>query len=190
MSDEESSIPKPPVPGVPKPPVPPPSQRIIETPPAKPAASTVTEDDECEVPKGAVPFQSRVIALVIDGVLASGLTIAVNMLLPSPLGLLVGAAYIVTRDSLPFLSGQSIGKAVMKYKAVTVDGERSLSGDWKTGAIRNAPLVIPLFAAIECAILLTREDKPDHGIRLGDEWAKTKVVSTAPIVTEDEEEDS
>jgi hypothetical protein len=29
-------------------------------------------------------------------------------------------------------------------------------------------------------VLLTREDKPDQGVRLGDEWAKTMVVPVAP----------
>ena len=30
-------------------------------------------------------------------------------------------------------------------------------------------------------VLLTREDKPEQGVRLGDEWAKTMVVPVAPV---------
>jgi hypothetical protein len=29
---------------------------------------------------------------------------------------------------------------------------------------------------VELFVLLTREDKPERGRRLGDEWAKTKVI--------------
>jgi len=36
--------------------------------------------------------------------------------------------------------------------------------------------MIPFFALVEIFILLSREGKPDHGRRLGDEWAKTKVI--------------
>jgi len=118
-------------------------------------------------------------------VLAVGLQIAVWIVLPGFFGAsiptLVGLAYLVTRDSLPFLGGQSVGKKAMHLKAVTLD-DKSLAGNWEPGLIRNAVLVIPLFALVEVFILLTREDTPEHGRRLGDEWAKTKVivVSNAP----------
>ena len=63
-------------------------------------------------------------------------------------------------------SGQSIGKKVMKYKAVKEDGS-SLAGDFGASAMRNITLFIPLLDAILVLI-----DKP----RLGDNIAKTKVV--------------
>jgi uncharacterized RDD family membrane protein YckC len=97
-------------------------------------------------------------------------------------------AFILTRDGLPFLNGQSPGKTAMKIKAVTVDG-KSLAGNWQPAVIRNAVLLIPLFPVVELVVLLTREDKPDQGIRLGDEWAKTRVVKADPP-TAGEEGDS
>jgi uncharacterized RDD family membrane protein YckC len=128
------------------------------------------------------PFNTRVIAAVIDCVLAFGLQIATWIVLPGFFGAslpwlvgLVGLAYLVTRDSLPFLGGQSVGKKAMHLKAVTLD-DQSLAGNWGPGLIRNGVLAIPLFVLVELFILISREDKPEHGRRLGDEWAKTKVI--------------
>jgi uncharacterized RDD family membrane protein YckC len=74
-------------------------------------------------------------------------------------------AYLLLRDAL--FGGQSIGKKVMKYKAVKEDGS-SLEGDYMASVLRNITLFIPLVDAI--FVLL---DKP----RLGDGIAKTKVVN-------------
>jgi hypothetical protein len=63
----------------------------------------------------------------------------------------------------------------MKIQTVTLDG-KSLVGNWEAALIRNGVLIIPLFPLVELFILLTREDKPERGRRLGDEWAKTKVI--------------
>ena len=92
---------------------------------------------------------------------------------------LAGMAYLVTRDSLPFLGGQSVGKKAMKLQAVTQQGA-SLVNNWEAALIRNGVLAIPLFAFVEVIILLTREDKPERGLRLGDEWSKTKVIVATP----------
>ncbi len=137
-----------------------------------------------ELPGDIAPFNPRIIAALIDGVLSVGLALGVVWILPDlaeGIGWLVGIAYLVTRDSLPFLEGQSVGKKAMSLKAVTLSGA-SLAGNWEPGLIRNAVLAIPLFPLIELFILLTREEKPERGRRLGDEWAKTKVivVSNAP----------
>jgi len=96
----------------------------------------------------------------------------------STLGMLVSLAYLLLRDSLPFLDGQSIGKKVVKIKAVTEDGA-SLSGNWGPGLIRNVVLLIPFFPLVELIVLITKNGKPGGLRRLGDEWGKTKVVSVA-----------
>jgi len=161
---------------------PPDSPPLEETPKLK--IRVTHEPDIDHSPHGALaPFNTRAIAAVIDCVLAFGLSLAAWMIVPgffgSSLPMLVGLAYLVTRDSLPFLGGQSVGKKAMNLQAVTLDGN-SLAGNWESGLIRNAALAIPLFAFVELFILLTREDKPEHGRRLGDEWAKTKVVVVKP----------
>ena len=68
---------------------------------------------------------------------------------------------------------ERIGKKVVKIKAVTEDG-RSLSGNWGPGIIRNVVLFIPFFPIIELIVLATNKEKPMR--RLGDQWAKTKVI--------------
>lgn len=137
---------------------------------------------ECETAAGlAAPFNTRAAAAIIDVVVAGGLVMTATWMLPflSRLGWLLGAAYMVSRDTVPFLGGQSVGKKAMKLKALTMD-DQSLVGNWQVAFIRNGILMIPFFSLIELFVLLTREDKPERGRRLGDEWAKTKVV-IAPI---------
>lgn len=90
------------------------------------------------------------------------------------IGGLVGLAYMLTRDSLPFLDGQSVGKKVLKIRAVTSDGA-TLANNWGPGLIRNVVLLIPFFPLVELIILLTNKEK----LRLGDQWAKTKVIVEA-----------
>jgi uncharacterized RDD family membrane protein YckC len=92
-------------------------------------------------------------------------------------------ASIITRDSRPFPGGQSVGKKAMKLKVVSID-EQSLTGNWQKAAIRNAVLIIPFFPLVELLILLTREDKPDRGRRLGDEWAKTQMIVAPELPAE------
>ena len=124
------------------------------------------------------PFNTRLIAALIDVAVVIGLNLVVHLLVPHLLARilwLIGPAYMVCRDSLQFLGGQSVGKKAMKIKAVTLDG-KSLVNNWEPALIRNAILAIPVFPLIEVFVLITREGKPDQGRRLGDEWAKTKVV--------------
>ncbi len=183
-----------PPPDVPKytPPAPSIATAPIITPPAVPSPEEarrinlkVIKDPEADAnANGALaPFNTRVIAAFIDLLLAVGLNIAAMVLLPNFLAgkvaWLIGIAYFVTRDSLPFLGGQSIGKKAMGLKALTADS-KPLVGNWEAGLIRNGVLIIPLFPLVEIFVLLTREDKPERGRRLGDEWAKTKVVIHCP----------
>ena len=124
---------------------------------------------------------------MIDVVVSAGLSIGLTLLLPNfahKIAYLASLGYLITRDSLPFLGGQSIGKKAMKIKVVTLEG-KSLVGNWESAVIRNIPLIIPLFGFVELFILLSREEKPERGRRLGDEWAKTQVVfDEKPIATE------
>ena len=127
---------------------------------------------------GLAAFNTRAAAAVIDCVVAVGITVGLDLILPGfahRLAWLTGMAYMVTRDSLPFLGGQSVGKKAMKLRAVTLEG-KSLTGNWEKALIRNGVLIIPFFAIVELVVLLTREDKPERGHRLGDEWAKTQVI--------------
>ena len=133
----------------------------------------VYEEDEDEVPGSDAPFEKRAVAGIIDCVVSGGLSWIVASLIPR-LGPLVGIAYMLVRDALPFMEGHSLGKRIMKIKAVTLDG-KSLSGDWGTSILRNVLFALPLVGLIEVVVLFIRKDKTPIR-RLGDEWAKTKVI--------------
>jgi uncharacterized RDD family membrane protein YckC len=150
-------------------------------------------EDEDSPMHGLVPFNTRITAAVIDLVVSVGLSIGLTLLLPGfahKIAYIASLGYLITRDSLPFLGGQSIGKKAMKIKVVSLEG-KSLVGNWETAIIRNGVLLIPLFAFVELFILLTREDKRERGRRLGDEWAKTQVIfDEKPLVPEGDVRDS
>lgn len=182
------SIPPPsiPNPSIPPPTIPPPDIKPPEpvAVPSRPPLVNVKireagedPDDEGK-PGGLAPFNTRAIAALIDVALAIGLQISALWILPGfaeRIAWLVGVAYLVGRDSLPFLDGQSVGKKAMKLRVLTLEG-KPVTGNWEAALIRNAILLIPVFPLIELFVLLTREGKPDQGRRLGDEWSKTTVV--------------
>jgi len=141
-----------------------------------------------QVPGADSTLGNRLLAALIDGIVAAGLAWAVQLLNILPfieigrqLSWVVFAGYIIARDSLSFLQGQSVGKRAMKLQAVTVEGV-SLEGNWRPGLVRNAILVIPLFPLVEMIVLLIRQDYPKPLLRLGDEWARTKVINAGLVV--------
>lgn len=178
MTEKKNSIPKP---------------TIRNTPPVKPPVTSVdTEEPKtpevkkeespppapASTPEGVeIDLVKRFLGALIDGVVAGIIAFIVGAITGSIfLQYLVWGLVILVKDSLPVLEGQSIGKKVMKIKAVKEDGS-SLSGDWITGATRNILLAIPVVGIVECFIILTRSGNPGAGLRLGDDWAKTKVIS-------------
>jgi uncharacterized RDD family membrane protein YckC len=151
--------PAPPVPG------PPPSAAT----PAQPTAVHEAEDSGPEAGADAT-FESRVVAGIIDLFIAGFIAAAVGALF-EPLGGLTALAYLLTRDAMPFLEGQSIGKKLMKLRAAGPEG-KPLTGNWQASIVRN----IPLLLLIDAVVLYLRKDRDEPLRRLGDEWAKTRVV--------------
>ena len=181
-----SSSPPPPSLSTTPPPPPPPSASASPAGPIKVRVKPDGPDGEDDGTSEGGPLVSlgtRVGAVLIDYAVAFGLYLVAVFVLPGFLdsaASLLAAAYIVLRDGLPFLNGQSVGKTAMKIRAVTRDGQ-SLAGNWQPAVVRNVALLLfPVFPLIELIVLLTREDKPDQGVRLGDEWAKTMVVPVVP----------
>lgn len=107
----------------------------------------------------------RILAALVDGLIF--LPIA---LIPC-FGPIVCLVYGLTKDALPFLGGQSIGKKILKIRVVTESGD-SLAGNWGTAALRQAVFYIPFFGLVELIMLFADKDT----LRFGDKWAKTKVV--------------
>jgi uncharacterized RDD family membrane protein YckC len=112
---------------------------------------------------------NRIVAYLIDSIIA-GCFYAIPGL-GWVVGGLIYSAYMLTRDALPFLDGQSIGKKAMKIRAVTADGQ-SLTNNYGASVVRNILLVVPFLAIVELIVMLTNPQK----LRLGDQWAKTRVV--------------
>src|SRR5690606_24122970 len=137
----------------------------------KPAAGRDADGDEDPPPGSEATFNSRMVGGVIDGCVCLGINVAF-WILPSALeflGGVVALAYFLTRDSLPFLQGQSIGKKAMRIQAVTLDG-KPLAGNWQAGIVRN---VFMLIWPVELFILWNRNEKGGSMRRLGDDYAKT-----------------
>lgn len=149
--------------------------------PETPVAAEEPEEEEEPVATSAegveVDLMKRFLGAFIDGLVA-GVIGYIGILTTGSaiVQWVIIAIIMLTRDSLPFLDGQSVGKKIMKTKAVKADGS-SLSGDWVTGATRNALFAIPFVGLIECFIILSRSGNPGAGMRLGDDWANTKVIS-------------
>lgn len=110
---------------------------------------------------------SRIVAFIIDALISGALSI-----IPVA-GWIAGVAYMLTRDALPFLDGQSVGKKAMNLRAVTEDGA-PLTNNWGATVVRNIVLMIPLFVIVELIVMLNNANKQ----RLGDQWAKTKVIES------------
>jgi hypothetical protein len=75
--------------------------------------STPAADGDETSPAGPPPFNARMIAVVIDLVVAFGVTLGLGWILPGfldTLARLAGLAYLMTCDSLPLLGGQSVGE--------------------------------------------------------------------------------
>ncbi|MBB5350553.1 putative RDD family membrane protein YckC [Haloferula luteola] len=166
----------PPVPQVAPAEVPPP----VPGPPPKVVQEAPSDDDDEELVEGGIPpINTRILAALIDGFVAAGIGYGLRILLPGShldfLASLAALAYVVTRDSLPFLKDGSIGKMAMKLR-VEKSGGGSIQGDWVTAVKRNVALLIPFFGLIEAIVLFNRENGAQRGLRLGDEWAKTRVI--------------
>ncbi len=116
--------------------------------------------------KPQAPPVHRILAGIID------FTIGIVLwLVLAYFGLFVGAIYLLVKDGLPFLNGQSLGKKTVGLQAVDVNG-KTLLNNWGPEILRNVVLLIPFFPIVELVVFVTNNDR----LRLGDHLAKTKVI--------------
>ncbi|MEP5506925.1 MAG: hypothetical protein ABJZ54_12775, partial [Luteolibacter sp.] len=123
--------------------------------PSLPTDSTEITPPAVEVATTSAPeadLGKRIAGALIDSLVAIAVAYALSRV-SSGLYYPAYAAYMLTRDSLPFLDGQSIGKKAVGTRAVSETGE-SLSGNWNSGIIRNVPMIIPIFPLVELIILI------------------------------------
>lgn len=108
------------------------------------------------------PLAERFVAAFIDFVIVCGLCMFPRV------GWLFGLIYHLTRDSLPFLQGQSFGKKLMHLKAVAKLHETTLPPE--KSVIRGIVFLIPILNIVDIWHLFTK------GERLADKWAETDVL--------------
>ena len=115
----------------------------------------------------------RFVAVFIDSIIAYVPMIILGMISSnlSTLGYLLAIGYMLTRDSLPFLNGQSVGKKLMSIKVIREDTGAGIMGDYGTGVVRAIPQMIPILNLVDALVIFRDSTK-----RFGDEWAKTIVV--------------
>jgi uncharacterized RDD family membrane protein YckC len=148
---------------------PPPAAESTPPPAAESTPPPAVEPENTAPPGANASMGNRILAVLIDGLIAGAVSIV------PVIGTLVGIAYFLTRDALPFLDGQSIGKKAMKLRAVSSETNAPLTNNWGASIIRNVVLYIPFFAIVELVVM---SNNPEKG-RLGDQWAKTKVIVVA-----------
>lgn len=143
-----------------------------------------------EWPPGKADPTKRFVAILIDGVIA----VVIGMV--PWIGGLISTAYWVLRDGLEleFMDNRSVGKKVMKLRAVTADGQNpdlimSVQRNWMFGLggiiqilifipVVGWLLMVPLgliamgMGIVEILKVFNEED----GRRFGDVWADTKVI--------------
>lgn len=108
----------------------------------------------------------RFVAALIDGLLVGAVQFV------PILGWIVGLAYQLTKDALPFLDGQSLGKKVMKIRVVTYDTQQPITEDYGKAVVRVVSLIIPIFGIVDAIMVLVDPERR----RFGDKWANTKVI--------------
>ncbi|MGA0332485.1 MAG: RDD family protein [Kiritimatiellia bacterium] len=130
------------------------------------ASAPEVEAEFIAADKAPASIGNRILAVLIDGLICMALSVV------PVLGALAAIGYMLTRDALPFLDGQSVGKKAMKLRAVSSETNAPLTNNWGASVVRNVVLYIPFFAIVELIVLSNNKDNQ----RLGDQWAKTKVV--------------
>jgi uncharacterized RDD family membrane protein YckC len=92
-------------------------------------------------------------------------------------GWLWAIVYFWTKDALPFLGGQSVGKKVLGLRVVSLDSGKPIKGEYGTAITRQLSLAIPIFNIVDACMVLSSEHR-----RFGDKWAKTTVVKNSPAL--------
>jgi uncharacterized RDD family membrane protein YckC len=131
--------------------------------------------EEINSPESKISNQAsigdRLLGGLIDWIVVLVIYYLLKGLVGWSLSYLVAAAYILVRDALPFLEGQSIGKKVMKTRGVHEDSGAPITNDYRTSFLRNIFLFIPIVSLIDALFIFSGDRK-----RLGDRIAKTIVV--------------
>ena len=140
-----------------------PSPEPVAPAPTPPPAQPSSESTEMA---GA---GERFIAFLIDYAII--FVVVIIPVIGWTIGALVAMVYSLTKDALPFLNGQSIGKKAMKLRVVKEDTKAPITNDYGSAIVRQVSLMIPIFGIVDAFMVLSESKK-----RFGDQWAKTIVI--------------
>ncbi|MFO8000017.1 MAG: hypothetical protein R6U46_02155 [Marinilabilia sp.] len=122
------------------------------------------DENTTQLPWDKVPLGERLMAGLVD------LAVAAVLSLFPRIGWMFGLLYILTRDSLPFLNGQSFGKKLFHLRTITLPHHASLTGWPEKSVIRGLVLLIPVLNLFDLYYLITQK------VRIADRWAETRVI--------------
>ena len=111
-----------------------------------------------------VSLGERILAGLID------IIVAVLLSLFPKIGWMFGVIYLLAKDSLAFLNGQSFGKKLFNLRTIALPHHSSLSGWPEKSIIRGLVLIIPVLNLIDFYYLII------HKVRIADRWAETRVI--------------
>ncbi|MFW6043121.1 MAG: RDD family protein [Marinilabiliaceae bacterium] len=125
---------------------------------------TTEEEDNQQLPWDEVPLGERLLAGLVDLIVAALLSLFPRI------GWMFGLLYILMKDSLPFLNGQSFGKKLFHLRTIALPHYSALTGWPEKSVIRGLVLLIPILNLIDLYYLII------HKVRIADRWAETRVI--------------
>ena len=114
----------------------------------------------------------RFLGVLIDWLVFMALYYVLDMVIGWGLSYAIAGIYFLIRDALPFLDGQSIGKKVMKTRAIKEDSGAPLTNDYAASVVRNIPAVVPVLSLVDAIFIFMGDERK----RLGDKMGKTIVI--------------
>jgi uncharacterized RDD family membrane protein YckC len=86
-------------------------------------------------------------------------------------GIFLALVYLLTKDALPFLNAQSLGKKAMGIQVIDNNTASIIINEYGKAISREIVQWIPLLNLVDALMTFG-----DNGRRLGDKWADTYVV--------------
>lgn len=133
-----------------------------------------THDPEATITKFR---RANIILRVGSGVIDIFILLILTYFIPI-LGALIGVAYYLFKDALPFLNGQSIGKKVFRIAVQNRFDNSAITNEFGLSFTRSIPVLIPILNVIELMLIFSKKR------RFGDQWAETFVVMKEKEVIE------
>ena len=87
------------------------------------------------------------------------------------IGIFLALVYLLVKDALPFLNGQSLGKKAMSIRVIDNNTASIITNEYGKAISREIIQWIPLLNLVDAIMVFS-----SGGRRLGDKWADTYVV--------------